>query len=75
MGAHSEVRRPGAASDSCCWAALNAGENGLIPELDEIWMPPPPLGSGKFGTPCVRMHFENLMNAVLAPGDAEPDAL
>jgi hypothetical protein len=33
---------------------LNAGEDGFIPELR--WMPPPELGSGKFGTPCERMH-------------------
>jgi hypothetical protein len=41
---------------------LKAGENGLIPEPTVMWMPPPPLGSGKFGTPWERMHFENARN-------------
>ena len=51
-------------------AALNAGESTLIPELDEIWMPPPPVGSGKFGTPSARMHAENLTNAAVVLGEA-----
>jgi hypothetical protein len=38
---------------------LNAGENGLTPELGLIWTPPPELGSGKFGTPCDRMQLAN----------------
>lgn len=43
-------------------AAPNAGACGLTPEPlpIEMWMPPPAvLGSGKFDTPWVRMHFEN----------------
>ncbi len=32
----------------------------MTPEPAWIWIPPPPpLGSGKFGTPCERMHSEN----------------
>jgi len=37
-------------------AALNDGEAGLIPEPIGIWMPPPLEGSGKFGTPWLRMQ-------------------
>lgn len=38
-------------------AALNEGENGLIPFGS--WIPPPPLGSGNEGTPFARMHVAN----------------
>ena len=51
-------------------AAWNAGEPGLIPEPDEMWIPPPPVGSGKFGTPSARMHAENLTNAAVVLGEA-----
>ncbi len=40
----------------------------MIPELELIWMPPPPVGSGKFGTPCARMHAENARNPLLLEG-------
>jgi hypothetical protein len=50
---------PGRSLAHCDWAALNAGENGLMPELELIWIPPPALGSGKFGTPCERMQLAN----------------
>jgi hypothetical protein len=51
---------------------LNDGENGLIPMPTVMWMPPPLLGSGKFGTPCDRMHSENARNwaSALAEGEA-----
>jgi hypothetical protein len=39
------------------WADWNAGDCGLIPEPLWIWIPPPPLGSGKFGTPWERMQL------------------
>lgn len=38
-------------------AARNAGEFGLIPLEGLIFMPCE-VGSGKFGTPCARMHRE-----------------
>jgi hypothetical protein len=44
-------------------AALNAGELGSIPLLgSNLSRKPPPLndGSGKFDSPCDRMHWENL---------------
>ena len=50
---------PGSSLAHCDWAALNAGENGLMPELELMWIPPPELGSGKFGTPCERMQLAN----------------
>jgi hypothetical protein len=50
---------PGSSLAHCDWAALNAGENGLMPELELIWIPPPARGSGKFGTPCERMQLAN----------------
>lgn len=50
---------PGNSFWHCDWAALNAGENGLMPELELMLIPPPEPGSGKFGTPCDRMHWEN----------------
>lgn len=48
------------------WAAWNDGDAGLTPEpmLMLMWMPPAPrevVGSGKFGTPCERMHDVNLI--------------
>src|SRR5579862_4376730 len=52
---------PGRSLKHTRWAAWNAGDAGLTPEPAWIWMPPPPEpGSGKFGTPCARMHSENL---------------
>src|ERR1700733_13435183 len=39
-------------------AAIYAGERALI--VDAMSKPPPALGSGKFGTPCERMHEANL---------------
>lgn len=50
---------PGRSLPQAAWAALKAGENGLIPELELIWIPPVVLGSGKFVMPCERMHAEN----------------
>jgi hypothetical protein len=38
----------------------------LMPELELILIPPPELGSGKFGTPCERMQ--------LAKASPEPPA-
>ena len=32
----------------------------MMPLLELISMPPVLVGSGKFGTPCERMHWENL---------------
>jgi hypothetical protein len=37
-------------------AAWKPGDRGLIPEEGVKLIPPPALGSGKFGTPCERMH-------------------
>jgi hypothetical protein len=48
------------------WAAWNDGDAGLIPELLLMLMWEPPLevvGSGKFTTPCERIHDENLIPA------------
>ena len=48
---------------SRCWqdfcAAWNAGAAGLMPEPGANEIPPPALGSGKFDTPCERMHSAN----------------
>ncbi len=67
---------PGSSLRHFACAALNAGDDGSIPEFDGIWMPPPPVGSGKFGTPFERMHSANLTNAALLPDEpAEPEAL
>jgi len=52
---------PGSKLPQLFCAAWKAGEAGLIPELELIWMPPPELGSGKFGTPCDRMQSEYLI--------------
>ena len=58
-------------------AAWKAGEAGLIPEPCAMRIPPPPLGSGKFGTPFARMHSANLRNPLLSlldePGLDEPE--
>jgi hypothetical protein len=58
----SDIRRglplSGISLRQACCADWNAGENGLIPESGPIWMVPP-FGSGKFGTPCERMHSES----------------
>lgn len=40
-------------------AASNCGEFGLMPSLEPNWIAPWPLGSGKFGTPFVRMQAAN----------------
>ena len=40
-------------------ADLNAGDCGLIPVLPRSTPPPPPLGSGKLGTPFARMQSAN----------------
>jgi len=61
---------PGMSLEHASWADWNAGDRGLIPELELIWIPPPALGSGKFGTPCERMQSANLSPAA-AP--LEPD--
>ena len=50
---------PGRSLPQAAWAALKAGENGLIPELELSWIPPLLLRSGKFVMPCERMHPEN----------------
>ena len=60
---------------ACC-AARNFGEFGSIPDPGPIEMPPPLLGSGKFGTPCERMHAENLAaSAVFNVRPAPPPEL
>jgi hypothetical protein len=46
-------------------AALNAGDDSLIPELERLMLRLP-LGSGKFETPCVRMHSENASKPLTA---------
>jgi hypothetical protein len=56
---------PGISFEHAFWADWNAGERGLIPELELSWIPPPSLGSGKFGTPCERMQAANLIPASL----------
>lgn len=40
-------------------AEMNVGDLGSIPSPDLIVMTPLLSGSGKFGTPCLRMHSEN----------------
>ena len=42
------------------WARLNAGEAESIPLPTNELLPLEVLGSGKFGTPCERMHAANL---------------
>jgi hypothetical protein len=60
---------------ACC-AARNFGELGSIPEPGPIEIPPPLLGSGKFGTPCERMHAENCAAfAVFSVSPAPPPEL
>lgn len=56
---------PGSFFLQVAWAASNEGEATLIPA--GIWIPPPPLGSGKFETPCERMHSENAKKLPLLP--------
>ena len=55
-------------------AAWNAGERGLIPLEDPMSIPTPPfapnVGSGKLGTPCERMHWENLSIAAFWLADS-----
>jgi hypothetical protein len=50
---------PGNSFEQAFWADWNAGDWGLIPELELIWIPPPAPGSGKLGTPCKRMQSAN----------------
>jgi hypothetical protein len=54
---------PGSSFWHAFCAAWNAGEKGLMPEPWLIWILPFALGSGKFGTPCARMQFANLIPA------------
>jgi hypothetical protein len=63
---------PGSSFEHAFWADWNAGDWGLIPELELIWIPPPEPGSGKFGTPCERMQSANL---IPADSPLEPDPL
>jgi hypothetical protein len=65
---------PGRSLAHCDWAALNAGESGLIPEPWAILIPPPEGGSGKFGTPCERMQLAKASPEPLA-ADAAPGLL
>ena len=48
-------------------AAWNVGEFGSIPLLDEIWVAPVLVGSGKFFTPCARMQLANLSASCRLP--------
>src|SRR5215472_4405158 len=41
------------------WAAWNCGELGSAVLLAEVTKPPRGLGSGNFGTPCLRMQAAN----------------
>jgi len=59
---------PGSNFEHAFWADWKAGDWGSIPELELIWIPPPALGSGKFGTPCDRMQAENLIPSPPAVG-------
>ena len=52
------------------WAAWKDGDPGLIPERLIIEWPSTLVGSGRFGTPCDRMH-----SAKPTPGEAWVDAL
>jgi len=60
------------------WAAWNAGEFGSIPEPPSSTPTPPfgperNFGSGKFGTPCERMHraIASAWDLILAVCDAD----
>src|SRR6185437_14006591 len=48
-----------------CRADRNAGDSGLT--FGGRSMPPPAVGSGKFVTPCERMHCGNSKSRVLSP--------
>ena len=61
---------PGSSFEHAFWADWNAGDWGLIPDPELMWIPPPALGSGKFGMPCERMQSANL---IPAPPLFEPD--
>src|SRR6185437_2689396 len=68
---------PGSFPRHAFCAAWNAGDCGWSPDPGPIWIPPPEPGSGKFVTPCARMHFENPRAwAALARGEVPvpPDA-
>ena len=70
---------PGSKLLHALWADWNAGDSGLIPEPTGILTPPPPPGSGKFGTPCERMQSANLIPVEAPPApvdelDEEPHA-
>ncbi len=47
---------PGISDSQACTAALNAGELSFSPWCSMCTPPPENVGSGKFGTPWVRMH-------------------
>ncbi len=54
-------------------AALNAGDEGLIPARENS-PPRPGFGSGKLGTPLARMHLANASGPdPAAPGAVEPE--
>src|ERR1039458_1846913 len=67
-----EPTQPGCASDSHgpLSAAWNCGEFGSIPLPGPSW-PLWPLGSGKSGTPCARMHLAKAR--LKLPADRCPD--
>ena len=50
---------PGRSLPHFLCAAWKAGDCGFNPEPGLISIPPPALGSGKFGTPLARMHPAN----------------
>lgn len=52
-------------------AARTAGDDGSTPEPGENSKPPPDDGSGKFGTPCERMHTEYASSCCLIEADPE----
>jgi hypothetical protein len=54
---------PGSKRKHALCADWNAGDWGLIPEPAVIWIPPPPPGSGKLGTPWERMQSANSIPA------------
>lgn len=58
---------PGASRAHAPRSDLNAGDRGLIPVPARLSPPPPPLGSGKVGTPFARMQSANF-----SPSDSLP---
>jgi hypothetical protein len=57
---------PGSSFAHRACAALNDGEDALIPELGLSWTPPSGPGSGKFGTPWLLMQSTYARNCGLA---------